>query len=90
MFRYIMFPVFILSLHWISIRFYSNYCVPEHLYGYLMSYLTMASPSCTYILHIIEKTSAIYQSSWHIFSLWAASILIALYKNITHQDNTNT
>jgi hypothetical protein len=82
---YILFPVFILSLHWLSVRFYSEFCVPPDLYGYLTSYFTVSSPTCVYALHIVEKTSNIYTVLLSTFSIWSSAAIVQSYKNILNK-----
>jgi len=83
--NYILFPIFILSVHWVGVRFYSEFCVPPEFYGYLLSYFTVASPTCNYVLYIIEKTSNVYNILWTTFSLWSCAVLIQLYKRIINK-----
>ena len=80
--NYILFPIFIISLHWISVRFYSEYCVPSDFYGYIFTYFTVSSPTCIYVLQIIEKTSSIYNILCATFSIWSCSTLVELCKRI--------
>jgi hypothetical protein len=80
--KYLLFPVFILSLHWLAVKFYNTYCAPDNLIGYLMTYLTTANPICIYTIKIIEKTSTIYLTTWSFFSLCTVSILISSYQQI--------
>ncbi len=87
--RYMLFPIFILSTHWLSVRFYSTYCAPNDIYGYLMSYITVSNPVCSYALKIMDKTGDIYLSLWSIFSIWTLTLFISCYKNITHQETNN-
>ena len=80
--NYILFPIFIISVHWVGVRFYSEFCVPPEFYGFLSSYFTVASPSCIYTLQIIEKTSNIYNVLWTTFSLWSCATIVHIYNKI--------
>jgi len=82
--KYLLFPVFIQSLHWLSVRFYSNYCVPDNLVGYITSYITASNPVCSYVIQIMEKTSYIYLYIWHIISIWSITSIITSYKTLFH------
>lgn len=82
--KYLLFPIFIQSVHWISVRFYSNYCVPDDLIGYITSYITTSSPICLYTIQIMEKTSCIYTYIWYIMSLWTITAIINSYKTLFH------
>lgn len=81
-FKYLLFPIFILSLHWLSVKFYSTYCTPDNFIGYLISYLTTSNPVCIYTIKVIEKTSNIYFTIWSFFSMYTINILIQSYKNL--------
>ena len=84
-YNYILFPIFILSIHWIGVRFYSEFCVPPNFYGYISSYFTVASPTCIYILQIIDKTSNIYNVLWATFSMWTCATFVSSYKRILNK-----
>jgi hypothetical protein len=83
--NYILFPIFIISIHWVAVRFYSEFCVPPEFYGYIASYFTVASPTCIYVLHIIEKTSNVYNVLFATFSIWSCTALVQLYKKIVNR-----
>lgn len=84
-YNYILFPIFILSAHWVGVRFYSEFCVPPDFYGYLVSYFTVASPVCIYVLQIVEKTSNIYNVLWGSFTLWTCSVFVSSYKRMLNK-----
>lgn len=80
--QYLLFPVFMISLHWIAVKFYNTYCAPDGFFGYLMTYLTTANPMCVYTIHIIEKTSNIYLTTWSFFSISTISAIVYSYKSL--------
>lgn len=84
-YNYIFFPIFILSVHWLGVRFYSEFCSPPDFYGYITSYFTVASPTCIYVLQMIEKTSNIYNVIWATFSMWTCTIFINSYKRLVNK-----
>ena len=77
-FAIVSFPVFIISLHWISIMFYSSNCISPDFIGYLTSYLTLSSPFCTICLYIIEITSKIYFLTINFFTTKIINFLSSL------------
>jgi len=80
-----LFPIFILSSHWLAVKFYSNYCVSNDFVGYLLSYITVSSPICSFCLTLLEKTGTIYLTLWTSFSLviiqWLSMISIDIMTN---------
>lgn len=80
--KYLLFPIFILSTNWLAVRFYSTYCAPSGLYGYIMTYITTANPMCVYTIKIIEKTSDIYLTTWSFFSITTVTAIVSSYKNL--------
>jgi len=84
--KYILLPIFFLSLHWLFLRFYVYYCSPDGIIGYLSSYLTVASPICIFILSLIEKSSNMYLNAWIFITITSIGLLKICYKYFT--DNT--
>ncbi len=82
MIKYILFPIFIISVHWLAVRFYSTHCVPSDFIGYITSYLTTANPMCSYVVKIIDKTSTIYTSIFLTISMWTINALLICFKNL--------
>jgi hypothetical protein len=80
--KYLLFPIFIQSSHWLSVRFYSNYCVPEDFIGYITSYITTSSPICSFTVQIMEKTSYIYKYICYTISIWTITAIITSYKTL--------
>jgi len=79
---YLSLPFFLVSIHWLLVRFYANICVPETFYGYLTTYLTTASPICVYSLTLIEKTSSLYLSSWVFLTVSSIGLLKEIYRRV--------
>jgi len=81
--KYILLPIFFLSFHWISLRFYIYYCSPDGFSGYLSSYLTTASPICIFSLVLIEKSSNMYLNAWIFLTISSIGMLKYLYNYFT-------
>jgi len=77
-----LFPIFILSTHWVALKFYSTYCVTPDFLGYLLSYITVSSPVCSFCLTVLEKTGNIYVTIWMSFSIVIVKFLTSLAINI--------
>ena len=73
--KYILLPIFFVSFHWLSVRFYLFYCSPDGISGYLSSYLTTASPVCIYALTLMEKSSSLYLTGWIFLTMGSVGVL---------------
>lgn len=82
MIKYILFPIFIISVHWLAVRFYSTHCVPDNLMGYITTYLTAANPVCSYVVKIIDKTSSIYTCVFLTMSMWTINAFVMCFKDL--------
>jgi|Laugresu1bdmlbsd_1035121.scaffolds.fasta_scaffold02549_3 hypothetical protein len=80
--EFALFPIFILSTHWVALQFYSTYCVSPDLLGYLISYITVSSPVCSFCLTILERTGNIYYAIWLSFSIIIIRFFTTLATNI--------
>ena len=56
-------PVLFVSIHWIATYFYTSYCVVPSLWGYLDSFIRVASPICSFAVVVMERTSEYYLKS---------------------------
>ena len=72
--------LFVVTIHWISVRLYSNYCVPQGFLGYIYTYITISSPPCKALLYIQTTTSDYYFSIWSGISISIISYLSTLLK----------
>lgn len=78
---YILVPFIMLVIHWLCVRIYSGFCVPENLHGIIVSFMSTGSPICLTLLTIIEKTSQFYVSSWIIISFLLVSIITTIFNS---------
>ena len=76
-------PFLLLTIHWASVRFYANYCVPDTLTGYISSYLTTANPVCVFCLTMMDKTNSLYLSSWVFLTIGLVNQVTGYHKYIT-------
>jgi hypothetical protein len=83
--KYLSVPFIILILHWVLVRFYSNYCAPESLYGLMTSFVSVGSPICVTLMTIIEKTSSFYISSWVIITMLCLGVITSLVESNTQK-----
>jgi hypothetical protein len=83
--KYLLLPIFFASFHWLSVRFYITFCVPSGINGYIMSYLTTASPICIYTLTLMEKSSNMYLTGWIFLSMASVGLLKQCYNYLTDE-----
>lgn len=50
------------SVHYVSVKAYDNFCVPDGLLGFVKGVLTTGSPVCQSVLFIVSKTHTSYAS----------------------------
>ena len=48
------------SAHFVSVKLYSNFCVPDGAWGFITGILTTGSPVCNVALKVAENTSVSY------------------------------
>ena len=48
------------TIHWIMSRYYSTYCNPAGIGGFLSSFFISPTPNCTILLSLMEHTSTTY------------------------------
>ena len=56
-------PFLFVTVHWFATYFYTRYCVISSLWGYLDSFIRMASPICSFTVVVMERTSEYYLKS---------------------------
>lgn len=85
--KYLSVPFFILILHWVLVRVYSSYCAPQSLYGLITSFVSVGSPICVMIMTIVEKTSALYISSWVFITMLFMGFLSGFFESKNEKKN---
>lgn len=85
--------VVILAIHIGSIKLYTNFCIHDGLYGYLISVFTVASPPCQFLNTIQFKFSEMYYTVWTGIAVSLCSFIFGLLnlfiRNIKHRDINN-
>ena len=71
----IILPFIFVALHWLSVRTYATFCVPEGLFGMLTSIMTTSSPICTFTFQAMEYTAMLYAHSWIVLGFTAFMLL---------------
>lgn len=80
---YVSLPVILVSLHRVLTQTYSSYCAPRGISGYLMSFITVASPLCVTNLTLLTKTAEFYQQIWMLLTFWSVGLVGVLYRKMT-------
>ena len=86
---YFALPVLLVSFHWILTQTYATYCVSQGWRGYLMSFITAASPICSTNLTLLTKTAELYQQIWMLLTFWSVGLIGTLYKKLTDRMKDN-
>ena len=66
-------PLLFLFLHWLSVRTYAGFCVPEGIHGLFWTVFTTGSPICTFNMQVMEFTRLFYTQAWvllGVMTLW--------------------
>jgi hypothetical protein len=77
--RYIFMMVLLVSIHWISVRFYATYCAPSTITGFVWSFMTSASPVCTGTLYVMDKTSGMYSMLTMVVATACIESVVSVY-----------
>lgn len=48
------------STHFVSVKLYNNFCIPDGAWGFITGLLTTGSPACNVALKVAENTSVSY------------------------------
>jgi len=68
-------PFIFLTLHWLSVRSYAAFCVPEGFSGWVTAIFTTASPICAFNLQLIEFTGMFYTHTWIVIGYTTLMLL---------------
>ena len=74
------------ALYWGIVRFISEYCAPNGLYGLFATAFTMGSPFCQALTHLLVKLSDYYLILWS--SATSAFITFVVTSLYIKTDNT--
>jgi len=64
-----------ICLHYFSAHLYVEYCVPNTLYGFLMSPFIIATPHCQGLRWIVYNAASIINNMWLMIGTWIYSII---------------
>ena len=65
-----------LSLHYISVYLYGQFCVPLTLYGILLSPLLISSLHCKALRWVLYTGASTIDTMWIVFGTWVSSKLL--------------
>lgn len=63
-------------LHYIASHLYTNLCVPNTIYGFVMSPFMVTAPHCQGLRWIVYNGSNIITNMWVILGTWLCSVLV--------------
>ena len=62
--------LFWITLHYISVHLYSNYCTPLTFIGFLSSPFIATLPQCKMLRWVIEKGGGMIEVMWIVLGKW--------------------
>ena len=62
-------------LHYFSAHLYIKFCVPDTLFGFLMSPFMIATPHCQGLRWIVYNAAGIINNMWILIGAWIYSII---------------
>lgn len=63
-------------LHYIASHLYINCCVPNTIYGFIMSPFMVPAPHCQGLRWIVYNGSNIITNMWVVLGTWFCSVLV--------------
>lgn len=63
-------------LHYIASHLYTKLCVPNTIYGFVMSPFMVTAPHCQGLRWIVYNGSNIITNMWVILGTWLCSVLV--------------
>lgn len=81
---YIIFmPLAFSTLHWCAAQIYMQFCAPPGFYGYVVSFLNVANPVCSYTLQVMDISKYFYTQSWIFIGITSFGACKHLYEKYT-------
>ncbi len=68
-------------LHYIASHLYTKLCVPNTIYGFVMSPFMVTAPHCQGLRWIVYNGSNIITNMWVILGTWACSNILVISNN---------
>jgi membrane-associated HD superfamily phosphohydrolase len=65
-----------ICLHYVSSHLYIKFCVPNNLYGFLISPFMTATPHCQGLRWIIYNAANVINNMWVILGTWLCSTIL--------------
>ena len=71
-------------LHFIASHLYTTFCVPNSLYGLMMSPFMTPTPHCQGLRWVVYNGANVINNMWVILGTWICSNILILNKDNTH------
>ena len=68
-------------LHYFASHLYVKLCVPDSLYGFIISPLLVATPYCIGLRWLIQTGATTINNMWILFGTWICSNILILKSN---------
>jgi len=76
-----------ICLHYFSAHLYIKFCVPDTIFGFLMSPFMIATPHCQGLRWIVYNAAGIINNMWILIGTWIYS-LIWIFKRENNLEST--
>jgi hypothetical protein len=77
-------PLAFSTLHWCSAQIYVQLCAPPGFYGYVVSFINVANPVCSYTLQVMDMSKYFYNQSWIFIGFTSFGACKHLYEKCTN------
>lgn len=65
-----------ITLHFVAVHLYHNYCSPTTIMGYLLSPLMTVAPHCKALRWLITTGGNVIETMWVVLGIWLISKII--------------
>jgi len=77
-------PIIFSTLHWGAAQIYAQFCAPSGFHGYLVAFLNIANPVCSYTLQVMDMSKYFYNQSWIFIGVTSVVACKYLYEKCTN------
>jgi hypothetical protein len=77
-----------ICLHYFSAHLYIKFCVPNTIFGFIMSPFMISTPHCQGLRWIVYNAAGIINNMWILIGAWIYSI-IWIFNRDNHMDPNN-
>ena len=78
-----------ICLHYFSANLYVKFCVPNTIFGFIMSPLMISTPHCQGLRWIVYNAANIINNMWIVIGAWIYSMIWIINKNIPPDTSNN-